>query len=295
MLRDSPAPAAANFTGPPLSCDSHLHVFGDPATYPYAAERRNSPPALPLADYMTGYRNFARTCGIGRMVFTQPSTYGRDNTCLLDAIQMCGGTARGIVDIDENAPDAELARLAAAGVVGVRFNLGPPNRPREAGLLEKHLARLQRLDARCAEIGWQIDILSPSWLIVDMLDIYRNFRSNFTLAHFGMFLARDGAQQPGLLRMIDFLRDGPGRCYVKLTAPYRMASAPSYADSTVIAQALVAAAPDHIIWGSDYPYLSHADHVNSMTLFNLIAQWIPDAATRHKVLVDNPAKLFKFN
>lgn len=280
--------------GPPLTCDSHLHVFGDPQTYSYAADRRNVPPAVPLADYMADYGRFARACGIERMVFTQPSTYGRDNTCLLDAIQLCGGRARGIVDIDEHAPDAELVRLAAAGVVGVRFNLGPPNRPRESGLMEKHLARLQRLDARCAEIGWQIDILSPSWLIVDMLDVYRTFKSTFTLAHFGMFLARDGAQQPGLLKMKDFLRNGGDRCHVKLTAPYRMASAPTYADSTEIAHALIEAAPERIIWGSDYPYLSHADKVNSIDLFNLVAQWIPDASMRQKILVDNPAKLFGF-
>jgi 2-pyrone-4,6-dicarboxylate lactonase len=287
-------PTAPAVKSPPLGCDCHLHVFGDPQTYPYAADRRNVPPAMPLTDFMAGYRRFADACGIERMVFTQPSTYGRDNTCLLDAIKSCNGAARGIVDIDENAPDAELARLAAAGVVGIRFNLGPPNRPRESGLMEKHLARLRRLDARCAEIGWQIDILSPSWLIVDMLDVYRGFKSTFTLAHFGMFLAREGAQQPGLLKMTEFLREGGDRCHMKLTAPYRMASAPTYADSTVIAHALIEAAPDRVIWGSDYPYLSHADKVNSIDLFNLVAQWMPDAATRRKILVDNPARLFGF-
>jgi predicted TIM-barrel fold metal-dependent hydrolase len=176
--------------GPPLSCDCHLHVFGDQLTYPYSPDKRNTPPALPLADYLAGYREFARRCGIERMVFTQPSTYGRDYTCLLDAIQLCEGKARGIVDIDENVPDAELARLAAAGVVGIRFNLGPPNRPRETGLMEKHLARLQRLDARCAEIGWQLDILSPSWLIIDMLSKIKYLRYETLGA--GIFVA--GAQ-----------------------------------------------------------------------------------------------------
>jgi 2-pyrone-4,6-dicarboxylate lactonase len=281
--------------GPPLTCDSHLHVFGDPQTYPYAADRRNVPPAMPLADYMARCRQVAESCGVERMVFTQPSTYGRDNTCLIDAIKLCNGAARGIVDIDETAPDAELARLQAAGVVGVRFNLGPPNRPRETGLLEKHLPRLRWLDARCAEIGWQIDILSPSWLIIDMLDVYRTLKSKFTLAHFGMFLARDGAEQPGLLKMTAFLRNGGDCCHMKLTAPYRMASAPKYRDSTEIAHALIEAAPERIIWGSDYPYLSHADKVNSLDLFSLVAQWMPDFATRKKVLVDNPAKLFGFH
>jgi len=292
MSNDQRAPVVK---GLPLSCDCHLHVFGDPATYPYAADKRNTPPAVPLAEYMAGYDDFARRCGIGRMVFTQPSTYGRDNACMLDAIKMCGGNARGIVDIDENASDAELARLQSAGVVGIRFNLGPPNRPREAGLMEKHLSRLQRLDARCTEIGWQIDILSPSWLIVDMLDVYRRFKSKFTLAHFGMFLARDGAKQSGLLKFTDFLRNGGDRCHMKLTAPYRMASEPKYEDSIVIAQALIEAAPDRIIWGSDYPYLSNAHRVNSIDLFNLVAQWMPDAALRQKILVDNPARLFGFH
>lgn len=291
MQSDDKEPA---LTAPALTCDCHLHVFGDPATYPYATDKRNSPPAMPLAEYLAGYQRFAQACGIGRMVFTQPSTYARDNRCLLDAIALCNGNARGIVDIDENAPDAELARLATAGVVGVRFNLGPPNRPREAGLMEKHLARLKRLDARCAEIGWQIDILSPSWLIVDMLDVYRRFKSKFTLAHFGMFLARDGAQQPGLLKMTEFLRNGGDRCHMKLTAPYRMASEPTFEDSTLIAHALIDAAPDRVIWGSDYPYLSNAHRVNSIDLFNLVAQWMPDAATRQKILVDNPARLFGF-
>ena len=110
MLVDDRVPA---IKGLPLTCDTHLHVFGDPATYPYSADKRNSPPAVPLADYMAGYRDVAHRCGIERMVFTQPSTYGRDNTCLLDAIELCNGNARGIVDIDENAPDAELARLKA--------------------------------------------------------------------------------------------------------------------------------------------------------------------------------------
>jgi predicted TIM-barrel fold metal-dependent hydrolase len=109
-----------------------------------------------------------------------------------------------------------------------------------------------------------------------------------------MFLARDGADQPALKTMMSFLRNDTDRCYMKLTAPYRMATAPTYADSTLIAQALIEAAPERAIYGSDFPYLSHADKVNAIDLFGLVAQWMPDAATRHKVLVDNPVRLFGF-
>ena len=120
---------APTFKAPPRSCDCHLHVFGDPARYPYHSERRNSPPSVPLATYLTDYLDIARRLGIERMVFTQPSTYGRDNSCMLDALQLIGGNSRGIVDIDENISDLELARLHSAGVRGVRINAGPPTRP----------------------------------------------------------------------------------------------------------------------------------------------------------------------
>jgi hypothetical protein len=94
--------------------------------------------------------------------------------------------------------------------------------------------------------------------------------------------------------MIDFLKNGPGNCYMKLTAPYRMASEPNFEDSAIIAKAFIEAVPDKIIWGSDYPYLSNSHRVNSINLFNLIPLWIPDKATQQKILVDNPAKLFGF-
>jgi len=282
------------FKAPPLSCDTHLHVFGDPTTYPYSPNKRNVPPSVPLTEYMSQYRKLAESFGIERMVFTQPSTYGQDNNCMLDAIKLCGNMAKGIADIDEDISDKELDKLNSSGVVGIRFNLGPPNRPVESGLLEKHLPRLLKLDARCSEIGWQLDILSPSWLIIDMLNVYESLKSKFTLAHFGMFLAKDGGNQPNLLKMIDFLKNGPGNCYMKLTAPYRMASEPNFEDSAIIAKAFIEAVPDKIIWGSDYPYLSNSHRVNSINLFNLIPLWMPDKATQQKILVDNPAKLFGF-
>src|SRR2546429_9193244 len=111
------------------ACDSHFHVFGPEERYPYSTELRYRPPHAPLEDYLT----HAAQLGIGRFVFVQPSAYGRDNRCMLDAMRELGTNCRGIVDIDENAPDAELERLHALGVRGVRIN-GPPWKPREAGV-----------------------------------------------------------------------------------------------------------------------------------------------------------------
>ena len=110
----------------------------------------------------------------------------------------------------------------------------------------------------------------------------------------GMFLAKDGPGQAGFKQLLDLLRHGDRRCWVKFTGTYRMSTAPGFADVLPMARALIEAAPDRIIWGSDYPHLSFADQVGSVQLFNLLADWAPDEATRQRILVDNPAELFGF-
>ena len=289
-----PAADQISFRGPPGTCDCHMHVFGDPVRYPYSAARRNSPPADPLEKFLDDYLSLARSLGIERMVFVQPSTYGRDNACMVDAMQVLGSNVRGIVDIDESTSEAELERLNRAGVRGVRINAGPPNRPADPALMAKVVPQLTRMDAICAEIGWQLDLLGPYWLYEEMLDALQALKSNFTIAHFGMWRGQSGAESPGFRRFLDFLKQGERRCWVKLTAPYRIGSPPLYEDAVPIARALINAAPDRVIWGSDYPFLSHADRVNAVGLFNLIPTWAPDAATRKQLLVDNPQQLFGF-
>jgi predicted TIM-barrel fold metal-dependent hydrolase len=115
-----------------------------------------------------------------------------------------------------------------------------------------------------------------------------------TLAHMGMFLAKDGVQQAGFQRLLDLLRNGRGKVWVKLTGVYRVSQAPGFADAAPLARALIEAAPDRLIWGSDYPHLSFADKVSSQQLFELFRGWTRDEATRRRILVDNPAKLFGF-
>jgi predicted TIM-barrel fold metal-dependent hydrolase len=156
------------------------------------------------------------------------------------------------------------------------------------------LPRIQTLDARCAEIGWHLDFLLPGWLTEALLPVMDQLRVDHSLAHMGMFLGREGPGQAGFVKLLDRLRHGNGRTWVKFTGTYRMATAPLFADALPMAQALIDAAPDRIIWGSDYPHLSFADKVGSVQLFNLLKDWAPDAATRQKILTDNPAALFGF-
>ena len=155
---------APDFKAPPLACDAHFHVFGPAERYPYGTDLRYPPPLAPLEDMLA----LARKLGIGRFVFVQPSAYGRDNRCMLDAMRAVGPHCRGIVDVDENVADAELDRLNALGVRGVRINV-PPVKPYEAGFAAKLLPRIERLDARLSEIGWQLDFLTPGWLTAELL------------------------------------------------------------------------------------------------------------------------------
>lgn len=285
LYQDEPA----LFRAPAGACDAHFHVFGPASQYPYGDDLRYAPPLAPLEDFLA----HATSNGFERFVFVQPSAYGRDNTCMLDAMARMSLPCRGIVDVDESISEAELDRLHALGVRGVRLNVRPI-KPFEAGFTQTLLPRIEQLDAKLADRGWQIDFLTPGWCTYELLPTLRQLRCQHTVAHMGLFLGKDGPQQEGFKAFLDLLRNGPGRCWVKLTGVYRMSEVPGFTDADPIAQALIAAAPDRIIWGSDYPHLSFADKVGSNQLFNLLLRWAPDEATRHRILVDNPKALFGF-
>jgi predicted TIM-barrel fold metal-dependent hydrolase len=268
--------------------DAHFHVFGAADKYPARDPKlRYEPPYAPLGDYL----EWAEKNGFERFVFVQPSAYARDNSCMLDAMKKIAHPCRGIVDVDEHAPDRLLEEMNRAGVRGVRINVSPIH-PREEGLGARLMPRIDRLEARCAELGWQLDFLFPGWLTQEMLPRMATLKVDFTVAHMGMFLAKDGAQQPGFRRLIDVLKSSRG--YAKLTGVYRMSKTPGFTDAKPMAQALISAVPDRLIWGSDYPHLSFADQVGSDELFALLSEWAPDAAMQKKILVDNPARLFGF-
>jgi len=280
-----------DFKSPPAGCDCHFHVFGPAGRYPHnQADLRYAPPVAPVEDFLA----LSKRLGLERFVFVQPSAYGRDNRCMLDAMREVGAAkCRGIADIDENAPDAELERLDKLGVRGVRINV-PPVKPYEAGFAATLLPRIERLRGRCAEIGWQLDFLTPGWLTAELMPTLAKLNLDFSVAHFGMFFAKDGAKQPGFQHLLELLRRDERHCWVKLTGVYRTSVAEGFADVAPMARALIETAPDRVVWGSDYPHLSFADKVGSIELWNLLGKWAPDEATRRRILVDNPQRLFGF-
>ncbi len=290
LLQNEPAPA---FKAPQHACDSHFHVFGPKGKYAYGTglsePLRYEPPFAPLEEYLA----LARVMGTERMVFVQPSAYGRDNSCMLDAMAEVGQSlCRGIVDIDENIPEAELARLDSLGVRGVRINVRPIE-PLTPGLGDTLNPRVDRLAARCKELGWHLDFLLPDWLTVEYMPRLRKLRIPFTLAHMGMSKGKDGVTGAAFRSVLDTVRHGEGNCWVKLTGCYRTSSQPHYEDLAPLAMALVEAASDRLIWGSDCPHLSFGDR-STIELFNLLLQWAPDEVARRRILVDNPAALFGF-
>jgi predicted TIM-barrel fold metal-dependent hydrolase len=276
---------------PPNACDSHFHVFGIPEKYAYGTDIRYKPPYEPIERYL----KLARRLGLVRYVFVQPSAYGFDNSCMLDAMrELDPAIRRGIVDLDETTTgDRELDDWDAIGVRGIRVNISPIRKP-EAGLAASMRPRIARLAKICVELGWHLDFLTPGWLVSELMPTLRELPVEFSVAHMGLFPAKDGPKQSGFQEFLDMVGDGSARCWVKLTGIYRFSAAPDFADVKPIAQALMERAPEQLIWGSDFPHLSFHDRVGTIQLYNLLGEWVPDPKLRKRILADNPARLFGF-
>jgi predicted TIM-barrel fold metal-dependent hydrolase len=279
------------FAAPPNACDAHFHVFGPAEKYAYGSDIRYKPPYEPVERYL----KLARRLGFERYVFVQPSAYGLDNSCMLDAMrELDPAVRRGIIDLDESkTTDRELSDLDKLGVRGIRVNISPIRKP-EAGLAASMQPRIFRLARICAELAWHLDFLTPGWLVSELMPTLYDLPVEFSVAHMGLFPAKDGPKQSGFQSFLDLVDDGSKRCWVKLTGIYRFSTTPDFADVKPMAQALIERVPDQLIWGSDFPHLSFHDRVGTIQLYNLLAEWAPEPATRQRILADNPARLFGF-
>jgi len=269
-------------------CDTHLHIFGDRDKYPLAAQLRSEPPAAPLERYLKE----AETEGVTRMVFDQPSHYGLDNSCILDAIDTVGlDRARAIAAVDaDTVTDAELRALDARGVRGIRVNFG--YRSTDRAITAKAVEQATKLGPRAAALGWHLEFLVPNWSLQELIPVLGRLPCDFSVGHMGVFPAALGVIQEGFA---EFLRlHAGGRCWVKFTGVYRISRLPDFSDISPLAQALVTNNPERIVWGTDWPFLSHLDAVTYPQLMKLFESWVPDTANQRKILVANPAKLFGF-
>lgn len=295
-----PGLGATAFPLPAGSTDCHCHVF-DPARFPYAAERGYTPGSATLGEL----RAFQAQLGTSRVVLVQPSVYGRDNRCLLDALTRLGpGVARGIAVIDPAAvTDDELAALRSVGVVGIRVNLEVKGEGRTAAAV----AAVSQAMNRVARQGFIVQIYVDLQLVEALADTIAAAPAPVVLDHFGGAQARLGLEQPGFASLLRLV--GSGKAYVKLSAPYRASrDAPDHADVAPIARALIQANPDRLVWASDWPHTGGgservARHPNDVEPFRavddvhhlaLLSAWSGDAGTYRRILVDNAARLFHF-
>jgi len=292
--------SAPNFEVPRGACDCHVHVFGDPAKFPFAEKRIYTPPGASVEELL----QLQNSLHLDRVVVVQPSVYAADNSCTVDAVRRMGARARGVAVIDKSTPSAALDDMAAAGIRGVRLNL----ETNTAGKFDPASAKAL-LDATVQQIGgrgWHVQFYTRLTTIAALKDHFGQMPFPLVFDHFGRATAADGLNQPGFDALLDLVKSG--RAYVKISGAYRCSDkAPDYADVMPLAQALVKANPDRIVWGTDWPHPnSDAGRGKPLTeitapfpiddglLFNQMAKWMPDADTRKKILVDNPARLYGF-
>jgi predicted TIM-barrel fold metal-dependent hydrolase len=267
---------------PPRSADCHCHVFGPRERYPWVANRLYTPPPVGLDDYLA----MLRATGFERGVLVQTGLYGNDNRFLVDAIRSHPGRLRGIALIGEDITDRALRDLAEAGVRGFRVN-----RTAKTGLAFD-VAR--RLAERTKELGWHVQFLLDVEDHPDLDTLLGGFATEVVVDHMGRPDPRKGVDAPGFQALIRLLKSGRG--WAKLSAPYRTSlREPPYDDMTPFAQALVAAAPERLVWGSDWPHvLLESTMPNDGDLVDQIAVWVPNEAVRRRILVDNAEALYGF-
>ena len=283
------APRAPVAALPGGACDCHAHICGPAATYPYVAERIYTPPDATL----DAYRHLLAVLGVERAVLVQPSVYGTDNTAMLEALRAAGPGFRGLAVVEPSITAGEIEALHQAGVRGVRLNLVDRHERRNAVPLDL----VRTLAARIAPFGWHIEFLVNLDEAAGFAAAVAGLPVPIVLGHLGYPRAgaRDWTKAAGFAQLLDLLAGG--RCWVKLTGPYRISAAPDlpYADVDAAAARLAEAAPGRLVWGSDWPHVMMKKPMpNDGPLCDLLARWIPDAATRRRILVENPMALYGF-
>jgi predicted TIM-barrel fold metal-dependent hydrolase len=272
----------ATLPAPPNAADCHHHIYD--SRFPVDPRAELHPGDATVADY----RMLQARIGTTRHVVVQPSTYGTDNRCMLDALAQFGATARGVAVVDTSVTDAELHRLHAAGVRGIRFNLV------QAGATT--LDMVAPLASRVNGLGWHVQVHAMSPLIVANESLWRSLPCPVIFDHLGRPHQPDGVDDPVVTVLSTLMRGG--NAWVKLSGAYISSKVgpPTYADCTPVARAYVAAAPGQLVWGSDWPHPTEpaANKPDDAVLFDLLGQWVPDAATRTRILVDNPARFYGF-
>ena len=299
VLAKASQPATpVNFDIPAGACDCHTHIHPDPAKFPFFAGRVYTP-ELASPEEMTALHKALK---MERVVIVTPSIYGPDNSATLFGMAARGATARGVAVIDDKTSEADLDAMGKAGIRGIRLNLatGGVNDPTVGR--PRFSAAVERIKAR----GWHVQLFTSLAMITAIKDLVAASPVPVVFDHFGGAQAELGVGQPGFADLVELVKSG--KAHVKISGAYRASrKGPDFADVTPLAQALIAANADRIVWGTDWPHpdsvtppgkqisdVTPLFQIDDGRLLNQLAVWTPDAAVRQKILVDNPARLYGF-
>src|SRR5437667_10125212 len=287
-----------NFDVPAGACDCHTHIHPDPEKFPFFAGRVYTP-ELASPEEMSALH---KALHMERVVIVTPSIYGPDNAATLFGMAARGPTARGVAVIDEKTSESDLDLMGKAGIRGIRLNLatGGVNDPTVGR--PRFSAAVERVKAR----GWHVQLFTSLSMITAIKDLVATSPVPVVFDHFGGAQAELGLEQPGFADLVELVKSG--KAHVKISGAYRASKrAPDYPDAAPLARALIAANADRIVWGTDWPHpdsvtppgrkitdVTPLFQIDDGRLLNQLPVWAPDEAVRRKILVDNPARLYRF-
>ena len=287
--------AAATPALPAGAIDCHIHIVGPQSKYPMTERRAYTPPEASVAEL----RMLRTEIGVPRQVIVQPSFYGFDNSCTSDAIAELGRSARGVAVVPPNVTDTQLQRLNSAGFVGARLNLATE------GITDQYRAVtfILNLTEKLRPFRWHLQINTDLDMIEKITPIVATLTVPVVFDHMGNPDAAAGVSHPGFEALL-FLTTYRN-AYVKLSAPYNHSTLADYSDVAPFARALIAARPDRMLWGTNWPHpaavrapsvseISPYQVVDNANLVRLFMEWCPDEAMRKMILVDTPARLYRF-
>lgn len=279
---DPHAPTA--FQPPPNACDAHCHVFGPAAQFPFAPNRSYTPPDSGIDEFSA----LQDRLGLSRAVFVQASCHGTDNAAMVDALERGGGRYAGVAMIDDSFTDGDIAVLHEAGVRGTRFNFvrhlgGAPD-----------MDTFWRLVHRVAAFDWHIVLHFDAKDLTTYRDLFDRMPTSFVIDHMGRVDAASGVDQEPFQRLLVLMQDE--RAWVKVSGAERLTSAgpPPYDDVVPYARALIDAAPDRVLWGTDWPHPNVRFMPDDGDLVDLVAEFAPSPEVRNRILVTNPERLYDF-
>ena len=271
------------FSLPRGACDTHVHIWGPFDHFPVAKGAPYTPPERTRDDLVALHERL----GVDRAVIVQTTVYKSDNRAMLDGIARSGGRWRGVALIDEHFTDADFRTLHEGGVRGVRFGFvkhlgGVPD-----------LALVRRTAARIAPMGWHLVLHLDAGNIPEFIDFFGELSLPVVVDHMGRVPVRDGLDQPPFRILLDLLKRP--NWWVKVSGAERISeTGPPFADAIPFAQRLIEAAPGRVLWGTDWPHPNVRWEPDEADLVDLLPSFA-GAAALHKVLVDNPARLYGFS